>query len=242
MKLRARYAIVLLAAFAGGCGTARAWLRASSTPADFFPLRPGTLWVYEVHDASGSVALERVLVRGPVHLATRNAEGVIVEESGGLGGELALDVEWHPLVYYRRDRFLYKFSAVDYESGALREIALGEGEEKVLPDDPGEHHAWQSEFEIFHGDEGSGSYRAHTNATASRSERPLRTRAGTFAGCLRVESEIRLASSDADLGFRYVDWYAPHVGLVRSEVRATGDDRLVTTLELVSFRAGGSER
>ena len=66
-----------------------------------------------------------------------------------MSGEFDLDVSWHPVVYYRRGEFLYKFSAVNFVGGEVSEVPLGEGEEKVMPDDPVEQPQWQSEFEIF---------------------------------------------------------------------------------------------
>ena len=239
---RARAAIVLLATVSCGCAALVTAHRDAREGNDYFPLHPGTLWVYEVRDSLGGVALERVLVRGLVHLGTQDADGYVVEESGGLAGEFALDVEWHPVVYYRHDRFLYKFSGVDYVEGQLRELRLGEGEEKVLPDDPAEHLEWHSDFDIFRPDPGS-RYRATTTSTAIRVRQELRVRAGTFASCLGVESKSQLESNEPHdrarlLGFRYLDWYAPGVGLVRSEVRSLEDGRLLTTLELVSFRDG----
>src|SRR4029078_7759536 len=55
---------------------------------DFFPLHPGTLWVYEVRDADGRVALERVLVRGSYRLQMRGGDATNVAESGGATSEM----------------------------------------------------------------------------------------------------------------------------------------------------------
>jgi len=208
---------------------------------DYFPLHPGTLWVYEVRDAEGHVALERVLVRGAYRLKTHATDATIVEESGGMTGEFDLDVSWHPVVYYRRGLFLYKFSGVNFVDEELEEVSLGEGEEKVLPDDPAEQREWQSDFEIFRN--GADEYSARMTSTAQASREAVRVRAGTFRGCLRVDSESWLASEEPRgasrrLGYRYTDWYAPGVGLVKTEVRAIENAVPVTTFELVSFRDG----
>ena len=71
----------------------------------------------------------------------------------------------------------------------------------------------------------------------------VHVRAGVFRECLRVDSESVLDSPSArasaqEIAFHYVDWYAPGVGLVKSEVRAPERARPITTLELVSFRDG----
>ncbi len=245
---RSLLAWMLIVATAAGCAP-RPAAPQSTASRDFFPLRPGTFWVYEVRDASGSVALERVLVRGPFYLKTFETSGVMVEESGGIGGEFDLDVSWHPVVYYRRGGFLYKFDGVDYVDEELREVSLGQGEEKVLPADPTEHPEWESDFQIFQMGRTDG-YGARMISIANPAGEPVRTRAGTFHGCLRVDSESVLASRSRlrrekpppEVTFRYIDWYAPGVGLVRSEVHSIEPDRPVSTVELVSFRDGGSSR
>jgi len=245
MRLRVQIPVLLCVLVAsGGCAVLRGSSERAGATAhrEFFPLHPGTLWVYEVHDSEGRVALERVLVRGVYHLKTQQTEGTVVEESGGMSGDFDLDVSWHPVVYYRRGPFLYKFSGVNYVGGELREQTLGDGEEKVLPADPTELRHWESDFDIFRTDPGS-SYHARMVSVVQPTRDAVKVRAGVFHGCLRVDSESILDSSSArsskkDVAFRYVDWYAPGVGLVKSEVRAGEPARPITTLELISFRDG----
>ena len=243
MRLGVRIPVLLSAAIGiAGCAVVRSLTPGGGEHArgEFFPLHPGTLWVYEVRDAEGRIALERVLVRGVYHLKTQETDATIVEESGGMTGELDLDVSWHPVVYYRRGSFLYKFSGVNFVGGELHEQSIGEGEEKVLPADPAEHQRWESDFDIFR-NEGTG-YGARIVSVVQPGLELVRVRAGTFRKCLRVDSESVLATRSAQLGggevvFHYTDWYAPGVGLVKSEVH-TSEPRPVTTFELVSFRDG----
>lgn len=208
---------------------------------EYFPLHPGTLWVYEIRDAAGNVDLERVLVRGPLHLKTQETDGVVVEESGGIGGELGLDVAWHPVVYYRRGSFLYKFSGISYVETELREYRLGIGEEKVLPDDPFRHPEWESDVQLFRLGQGLG-YALRAVSTARSPLERVTVPAGTFEACLRVETASALASlprrPDGGVAFRYTDWYAPGVGLVKSVVEAPGHPTPVAVTRLVSFRDG----
>jgi len=243
MRLGVQLLLTALVALTTGCTSlpiaATLDLR---TAHDYFPLHPGTFWVYEVRDAAGRVAIERVLVRGPYHLKTHAADATIVEESGGMTGEFDLDVSWHPVVYYRRGLFLYKFSGVNLEDDEqLREVSLGEGEEKVLPDDPVEQREWQSDFEIF--GNGGDEYSARMVSIAQPSREAVHVRAGTFRGCLRVDSESWLAAEESRsasrrVAYRYTDWYAPGVGLVKTEVRVIEHAAPVTTFELLSFRDG----
>ncbi len=160
----------------------------------------------------------------------------------GVRGEFDLDVGLHSIVYYRRGPFLYKFSALNYDvGGELRELSLGKGGEKVPPADPNEHREWESDFDILRADAGSG-YRALMVPVAQPRAEVVRVRAGIFPGCLRLEGVLAsrsMRSPQDEVTFRYADWYAPGVGLVKSEVHAKERARPVTTLELVSFRDGG---
>ncbi|MGH7899932.1 MAG: hypothetical protein ACREQQ_18390 [Candidatus Binatia bacterium] len=244
MSLRVRSTVMafVLAGVSGCAPALLSVLGSSSAQREFFPLRPGTFWVYEVRDARGRVALERVLVRGPFFVKTHGADGVIVEESGGMSGEFDLDVSWHPVVYYRRGEFLYKFSGLNEVGGELTESPLGDGEEKVLPADPTAHREWESSFQIFQVDRQNG-YGARMTSVVNPSRESVRVRAGTFRDCLRVDSRSVLANRDRrdeapDVSFQYTDWYAPGVGLVKSEVHESVDHRPISTMELISFREG----
>jgi hypothetical protein len=210
--------------------------------ADLFPLRPGTFWVYQVRSATGEVSLQRVVVRGPAMLRSVGLPGIIVEESGGVSGELVLDVDWHPVAYYRRGDFLYKHSGVTYVDRRLEEIRLGLGEEKVLPSDPVRYPAWESDFEVFHvgPDE---TYTVRTYSIAEPESEAVRVRAGTFSGCVRVETRSVLLPRSRNSGasqivYRYLDWYAPGVGIVKTIAEIPGAPRPVLESELVSFRPG----
>ena len=209
---------------------------------DLFPLRPGTFWVYQVRDFQGEVTLQRVLVRGPRFLPSINAAGMIVEESGGISGELSLDVSWHPIAYYRRGDFLYKHSGINYVGNELRELRLGIGEEKLLPSDPDRYPAWENDFEVFHAGP-DASYALRMLSIAKTEAKPVRVGAGEFRDCVRVETRslalIRNGRASAQrVLYRYLDWYAPGVGLVKSVAEVEGAPRPVHIAELVSFRAG----
>ena len=246
MRFRQHLFSLVLAIVAIGCGLGDPKpLRPERLAArDFFPLAPGTLWVYEIRDAHGGIALQRSIVRGSLFLESKNATAAVVEESGGIGGEFDLDVAWHPVAYYRRGGFLYKFSGLSYSGDELKEHRLGRGDEKVLPTDPVASPEWQSDFQIFSVDANGYGIRATSRATWT--EDVVRVRAGAFRDCLRVETRTvsanAAASAASALGFRYVDWYAAGVGLVRSQVTSLDDGRRIATIELVSFREGALGR
>jgi hypothetical protein len=214
---------------------------ANTARADFFPLEPGTLWVYQVRDARGEVTLQRVVVKGTIYLESRKTTVIVVEESGGLGGELALDVDWHPVAYYRRGHFVYKLSGLTYAGSDLREMHLGRGEEKVLPADPKTLRSWDSAFQIFGADPDAYEMRAMSRARIV--DRAVRVPGGVFRHCVRVDTDTSTVSGGASRRrratlFHYVDWYAEGIGLVKSLVLDPAGRREVAAIELVSYRRG----
>ncbi|MGH7819980.1 MAG: hypothetical protein ACREQ9_09415 [Candidatus Binatia bacterium] len=233
--------MLVAAAAAGGCAARSAEPEPAEQVAELFPLRPGTFWVYRVQDFDGQVTLQRVLVRGKLYLKTLEAPGMVVDESGGVSGELSLDVEWHPVVYYRRGDFLYKFSGLDYDGEKLREVRLGIGEEKVLPSDPFRYPAWESDFEVFRLNEQT-AYGIRTYSIAEQERAPVEVHAGTFDGCVRVETRsVTRHPRGRVVLYRYLDWYAPGVGLVKSVVEVDDAPRPVRNVELISFRPGSGD-
>lgn len=237
--------LILTAPLLGGCREALVQPEIPlSHSREFFPLQPGTLWVYEVHDSRGQVDLKRVVVRGTFYLETQDTSGIVVEESGGNSDEMLFDVSWHPVVYYRRGKFLYRFSGLSYVENDLREFRLGRGEEKVLPEDPLALSEWESDYEIFHVGQGIG-YGVRTLSNAAISRETVAVRGGIFRNCLRVETQAvsRALPSHTEepvVLFRYTDWYAPGVGLVKSITEAPPVSRPVNVVELLSFRPGRS--
>ena len=241
---RLRLLILTGALLGGGCHPAVKPAALLTPGRELFPLQPGTLWVYEVHDFNGQVDLRRAVVRGSFYLKSQETRGTIVEESGGNSDELLFDVGWHPVAYYRRGEFLYRFSGLGYVGAELREFRLGLGEEKVLPNDPLAHPEWESDFEVFHVGQGIG-YGVRAISNAGVAMETVTVRAGTFRDCLRVETRtvsraLPHRAEGQQVMFQYNDWYAPGVGLVKSITEAPPASRPVNTVELISFRPGRS--
>ena len=72
--------------------------------------------------------------------------------------------------------------------------------------------------------------------------------AGRFMGCVRVDTTATHGATGADgkpvgpqVVYHYSDWYAPGVGLVRTEQR-NGAAEILATIELIRFRAAGDGR
>jgi hypothetical protein len=64
--------------------------------------------------------------------------------------------------------------------------------------------------------------------------------AGRYAGCLRVETEALYQGGTykEPLSLLYLDWYAPHVGLIRTLAMEGGmQGKVVERVELLKFEA-----
>lgn len=243
-----RLLTVCMVASSIGCAATRGLLvPGGASLADFFPLHDGTLWVYRVEDPSGEVSLQRVLVRGPRFLEQANVIGVVVEESGGLGGTFALDPSWHPIAYYRRGDFVYKHYGVAFGNRGFADVALDRDDEKLLPTDPAKTAEWESDVGLFDVSDGSG-YALHVVGRAASTDASVTVPAGTFDGCLLVDTTISPSAERSESGeaahdfFHYLDWYAPGIGLVKSIATSGSEAEPVSTIELVSFRDGRSSR
>ena len=231
-----------------GCGASTRWLASRpAAPEEFFPLRTGSFWVYRVRDPWGEESLQRVLVRGPRYLENKRTTGMLVEESGGLGGEFALDPSWHPIAYYREGDYLYKYYGLTRTDAELREMRLGSTDEKLLPAKPREDEEWESEVQLFDLPNGAG-YGMRVVSRATSTEESVTVPAGKFEGCLLVDTTIvprthtAKAEDEALAFFHYRDWYAPGVGLVKSLAISGPQSKPMTTIELISFRDGAGSR
>ncbi|MGH7802774.1 MAG: TapB family protein [Candidatus Binatia bacterium] len=249
MHLQRVVMLVLGAVVAGaGCGAPTRWFASSrNSPEEFFPLRTGSFWVYRVRDPWGEESLQRVLVRGPRYLENKRTTGMLVEESGGLGGEFALDPSWHPIAYYRDGDYVYKYYGITRADAELREMRLGCSDEKLLPAGPREDEEWESEVQLFDLPNGAG-YGMRVVSRATSTEESVTVPAGRFDGCLLVDTTIvprthTAKSTDEALAFfHYRDWYAPGVGLVKSLAISGPKSEPMTTIELLSFRDGIESR
>jgi hypothetical protein len=249
MHLQRLAVLAFVALIAGaGCGAPTRWLASRpAAPEEFFPLRTGSFWVYRVRDPWGEESLQRVLVRGPRYLENKRTTGTLVEESGGLGGEFALDPSWHPIAYYREGDYLYKYYGLTRADAELREMRLGSTDEKLLPAQPRADEEWESEVQLFDLPNGAG-YGMRVVSRATSTEESVTVPAGKFEGCLLVDTTIvprtrtAKAEDEALPFFHYRDWYAPGVGLVKSLAISGPQSKPMTTIELISFRDGAGSR
>lgn len=148
-----------------------------------------------------------------------------------------------PVVYCTEDGFLHRVMSLEYRGEALEDNGLRSGELKFLPSDLRRVAAWDGVTNAYRLPDGSGFEIQQQHRVQPAVERVV-VPAGDFARCVRVETTAIHSAVDVDgaltgprVIFYYSDWYAPGIGLVKTEQR-DGDAHVVTTIELVRYWIG----
>jgi len=229
----------LLAVTVASCGVVPA-PRARPASADFFPLAPRSRWEYVISSRAGGDSFRFVAtVRQDEFLAKDGRVCSIVDEryTDASAGER------FPVVYCAEGGFLHRVMSLEYRGGALEDNGLRSGEVKFLPTDLTHIHAWEGRTNAYRLSDGSGFDVEQYHQVASDPERVV-VPAGEFPHCVRVETTAVHSAIGADgepIGPRFVyyysDWYAPGVGLVKTEQRNPGAE-VLATIELVTYEIG----
>jgi hypothetical protein len=240
----------LLACFAASCTRHDQ----DSTHSDFFPLHADDTWVYEVfRPLRNQRTRMTVRVRDERYVSALQRRCRLVDESyadddAGVGIPGGGKPEVHPIAYYREKGFIYRALSLEYNGSELREIGLGSGEERFLPDGLAGDFAWDSITTAY--DLGGGnSYDVRQNHRAILEPHVIEVPAGRFSGCVRVDtvalhSEQREGKYDSDpVVLYYSDWYAPNVGPVRT-IQSNRPDGggLLSQIELLAYDVESARR
>jgi hypothetical protein len=203
---------------------------------EFFPLTPDSVWTYRVHSQSQRntyVVTDRAV--GEKYVPSLNITGQVVEEYYDMdrGGT-------RPIIYITKNGYWSRLSGLDYSKDDIEAPAWGRSEEgEFMPAVliPGVN--WQSQIFPFGHMPGSFDIRQlhHTFFEPAEVVVP----AGHYAGCMRIETEAQYeGGSYAKMGkparLLYEDYYAPHVGLVKTlalEGNINGHE--VERVELIRF-------
>jgi hypothetical protein len=227
---------VLLATTAAGC--ALATLRPRGGTDDFFPLAPQSRWEYSVSRHGGAETFRYLATvrTDDFHTADGRACPIVDEQYGG-------EPQRYPVVYCIENGFLHRVMSLEYRGETLEDNGLRSGELKFLPTDLGHVPRWEGVTNAYRMPDGSGFEVQQSHRVLPRPERVV-VPAGEFSRCLRVETTAVHSAIDGDgtltgprVVFYYSDWYAPGVGLVKTEQR-NGDAAVVTTIELVRYTVG----
>lgn len=253
VRMRARACVGVVAGMltlsAAGCNRPPAETHA----ADFFPLHPDDTWVYEVARPLRNLRTRMtVRVRGDRYIEALRRRCRLVDESYA-GDDNEIDApggkaEIYPIAYYRENGFLYRALSLEYHGSELRDVGLGSGEERFLPDALGRDLSWDSITTAYDLGGGNG-YGVRQSHRAVPEPAEIAVPAGHFTGCIRVDTVAlhggkRDGIYDADpIVLYYSDWYAPNVGLVRTvqSNRPDGNGPPLSQVELLAYDVEGAK-
>jgi hypothetical protein len=202
----------------------------------FFPLTPNAVWSYRINSKSQRttyVITDKVL--GLKYVPSLNVTGQVVEEYYNLdrGGS-------RPIVYVSKGGYLTRLSGLEYSKDEISAPAWGRSEEgnfmpaMITPD-----VSWKSTIFPFGHMEGAFDIK-QSHRTIFETQDVV-VPAGRYAGCVRIDTIAiyeggSFAKSKKSNKLLYQDWYAPSVGLVKTEVHE-GDERgpQMELVELLKF-------
>lgn len=186
---------------------------------DYFPLTPDSRWTYRVRDLAKAWTYEtRVRVFPPRRFDFLGRDGIPVEERySSVGGPLFVE-EQEPIVYYRDEGFLHRVY-LTYQAGQLVPQS-GSRDSRHLPEVLRDGTSWDSETTAFRVGGGLGIQVVHHHEVHLETD-VVSVPAGDFTGCIRIDTySSHGAGSDrggGEIAFWYSDWYAPGIGLVRTQ-------------------------
>ncbi|HJU10396.1 MAG TPA: hypothetical protein VJ728_05955 [Candidatus Binataceae bacterium] len=178
----------------------------------FFPLRPGLSWTYRIKDRR----------RGPVHFLT---DRVVRRTMVGTGERAEVESKYSgpngsvssTIVYFTEHGYFTRQSRTDHGPG----VALAEQSFLPLLLEP--NLTWSNSLVPF--DRLEDAFDINQTHHTFFEPATINVPAGHFSGCIRIETKAVYqnrsgVSSPAEL--EYIDWYAPHIGLVKTVVEQRG--------------------
>jgi hypothetical protein len=229
----------LIATAAAGCAAA-VKKQGAGPVADFFPLAPNSHWEYLVtRRPHGERFRFAATVRQDEFAAPNGHHCRIVEERYS---DLSPN-ERFPVVYCAEGGFLHRVMSLEYRGESLEDNGLRSGEVKFLPINLAGASPWEGLTNAYRLPDGSGFEVRQLHQVYAQPE-PVDVPAGRFDHCARVETTAVHSAIGPDgspvgprVVYYYSDWYAPGVGLVRTEQRSATAE-VLATIELVSYEIG----
>ena len=235
-----RGAGLLLAILAAGCALlspARPSPQASfpGRGADYQPLAVGTWWLYDVEDYTfGWRFRRRVEVTRTAHLADAGGELAVLEETNSTGRDPVFRAPVQPIGLYWSAGYLHALYLTE-RAGRLRAFEALQAT-RILPEVIRPSMTW------LDGEGAPSSLRFHLDRKHDlHVDGRTITLRGRSLPTVRVDTtEIHRGSapgrSSHDVRYYYSDWYAPGVGLVRSETwDDAGRTKLRVRIDLLDF-------
>jgi hypothetical protein len=180
----------------------------------FFPLRPGLSWTYRIVDkgrGTTDIFTDRVL--GARRAGPGESAGEVESEYSGPTGTLNSSI-----IYFPEGGYLSRQSRI----GKSAQIALAE--RAFLPQVLKPDLTWSNSLVLF--DQQPGIFHVVQTHRTFFDSKTVEVPAGRFSGCIRIETaalyQSNSSGSNLPLRLSYLDWYAPHIGLVKTLVEQSG--------------------
>jgi len=219
-------AVVSLAALAA-CAAFRIASRGDAT---YFPMSAHRVWEYHFrHLESGDVWPVIVRSRGPRFVPELGRIAAIFDED--------YPDQSVPVAFFLAEGFLQSEIGLRYRvEHGVELMPIGIQPMRVMPMPPRVGMHWAYLEQVFGTAVDGAALDIRWSGSVSREESVL-VPAGVFRDCLRVESVAvhRMPMEASAREYRYVDWYAPNVGLVKNEYASASERRVFTRMELVSY-------
>jgi hypothetical protein len=200
----------------------------SGSAGSFFPLRPGSTWTYRITDQdrhTTEILTDQAIGRS--NAGPSGAGGGVVSEHEGPGGENNLTI-----LYSVENGYVTRI----FDFGSSTGVQFRE--RRFLPRLLKPDLTWSNSAFPF-GSFREGFHLAQTHRTALETDLVV-VPAGSFSNCIRIETQVsfegNLSQHIRPRRLKYLDWYAPGVGLVKTVVLENGyfgDE--VARVELLSF-------
>ena len=209
----------------------------------FFPLRPGLSWTYRFTGknpntneiiTNRAMGNERLASLRAADRATSNAyitslkaAGEVVSEYSGPGGT-ATSTD----IYVIDAGYITRLSTLDNPASIVS------GERQFLPQLLSPGLTWSNSLLPFGSP--SAAFRVVQKHRTFLDPDEVVVPAGRFSGCIRIETDAVYGHNSREHDqFRYLDWYAPNVGLVRTLFLMKGgffgSETEIARLELLKF-------
>lgn len=183
--------------------------------ADYFPLRPGYQWEYDVTFGEGLVQIKQVQT---------TKEPIIIGEASVTPMTVQIDGKEDNTTYYSVGTEFYYISAYRPDSLLPRPIP-------VLPIAPMKGQKWQFEGE---------SYVLGTKSPAVTRNRIEGTERVEIMGkkfeAIKLVRECQAGTGPASLNTRSTEWYVAGIGLVKMRQQVMAKNGAETTFTLVRFQ------
>lgn len=198
----------------------------------YFPMEANRAWEYRLYDLGRQRAWPiSVRSRGPRFIPELRRVVAIFDEK--------YPDQVVPVAFFLSGGFLQSEIGLGYggRGDRMSRMPIGTQPMRLMPMPPAVGMRWGYSEDVF---SGSGRFNPglaiHWTGIV-HAEESVEVPAGNFRGCLRVESvaEHRSPGADESRQYRYVDWYAPGIGLVKSEYSFGDTDVTLTRMELVRY-------